>query len=218
MKFLCTLLFVVLAFVACHTASDTDDALPNPDSAALVKDVAALAGIFYDTLSCKDCPGAATSLYLKPDSTFVMEQRHNNKVTHYTTGTWIMNDSIVQMNSTDSIIMLQIVNFAQLQLLHPATLADGSAPKATLRRNNSAFKPLLPIPVEGMYSARGDTMNLHICSMDKDYPASLAPTALRMKGSYQKATSAGTPLFAKVAATSSCAHRSPILSHAIFLL
>lgn len=71
--------------------------------------------------------------------------------------------------------------------------------KLLLHRNNIPFKPFEPVPVEGIFSAANNNMNIHICTMKKDYPATLAPTAMMMTTAYKKASPNGEPAYVKVA-------------------
>src|SRR5947208_15796810 len=54
-------------------------------------------------------------------------------------------------------------------------------------RINTPFKPKQRIPVEGIFSANGDTMNIHVCTVDNNYPVALSPDAMSMKSTYNKA-------------------------------
>ncbi len=157
-------------------------------------------GVFDATLPCADCPGIATKLYLKPDSTFIMEQHYLDRNFLYETGRWVMQDSLLQLNGVDSAERFKIISHATLEPLdNDGKEIIAGSKKALLHRNNIPFKPVKEIPVEGMYSMKNNTMNIHICTMKKDYPATLAPGAMMMTSAYKKAAPNNEPLYAQVA-------------------
>ena len=159
-----------------------------------------LIGVFYDTLPCADCPGIATKIYLKPDNTFIIEREYINKRSFYETGTWTMSDSLLQLKSEDSVEQFKIMSHAELHVLDKdGKETEVASKQVVLHRNNIPFKPVAPIPIEGMFSMANNAVNIHICTMQKTYPASLAPTALFMTSAYKKAAPKGEPVYAKVA-------------------
>lgn len=187
-------LLYCLFLPACHSTSENQtDRTDSLRRESLINDEESLAGVFYDTLSCADCAGMATKLYLKPDSTFVMEKQHTKQSPVYETGTWLMRDSLIQLVMPDTFQLLKIVNFAQLNYIKPSTDTTGNAGiNLKLRRNNSPFQPLQPIPITGIYTAVNDTMTLYICSMKKTYAAALAPEALRLTTRYKQVAKPGS--------------------------
>ena len=197
------LLCVVIA--ACGGGNNPSTVDTGADSTVGAKPtgfaVAQLAGVFYDTLPCADCPGIATKVYLKPDQTFVMERDYVGKNVAYETGTWAISDSLLHLTGTSSPQQFKIESYALLDVLDTDGKEITGAPKKMeLHRNNVPFKPQKPVPVEGIFKSSNDTMAIHICSMNKDYQATLAPTAMMMSAKYkQTAKQQGQSLFAKVA-------------------
>ena len=202
MKYITSILVLCTAISSCHSNADIKSS--TSDSTVAKKpqgyEVKQLSGVFYDTLPCADCPGIATKVYLKPDKTFVMERQYVSKGTSYETGTWSVNDSLLQLTGTDSPQHFKIDSYAKLLLLDNENKEIKTGNKTlALDRNNIPFRPLQPVPVEGIYTAVGDTMVLHVCSMNRDYQATLAPAALIMTAKYKQATKEGKPLYAKLA-------------------
>ena len=202
MKYTSFFLPILVTIFSCHSNADTKST--SADSTVGKKpagyEVKQLSGVFYDTLPCADCPGIATKVYLKPDNTFVMEREYVGKSTSYETGTWTISDSLLQLTGTDNPQLFKIVNYAELEMLDSQGKAiAGSTKKPELLRNNIPFKPLKPVPVEGIFSAVNDTMKIHVCSMNKDYPATLAPTAMMLTAKYKQTAKPGEPIYAKLA-------------------
>ena len=205
MKYILPFLFSV-AIASCHSndnASETGNT--QSDSTVGVKptgfEVKQLSGVFYDTLPCADCPGIATKIYLKPDRTFIMEQEYVSKKIAYQTGTWTNSDSLLRLSGTTDTQQFKIESYALLEVLDTEGKEIAGTPKKLeVRRNNVPFKPLQPVPVEGIFRSIHDTMAIHVCSMNKDYQATLAPTAMMMTSKYkQVAKQQGQPVYAKVA-------------------
>src|SRR5690348_16929743 len=92
----CLLLF------ACHNKNNNTNThnVANPSTAFTIRNVA---GVFYDTLPCADCPGIATKLHLKPDNSFIMEQSYIGKSIVYNLGRWSITDSIIKLTGTEGI-------------------------------------------------------------------------------------------------------------------
>ena len=202
MKYTAAVVVFVTILSACHSNSDINST--SADSSAGKKPqgyvVKQLAGLFYDTLPCADCPGIATKLYLKPDKTFVLEKEYISKSTSYETGVWAVNDSLLQLTGTDSPQHFKIISYAKLSMLtNEGKEIQSGTRKMELDRNNVPFRPLQPVPVEGIYSAKGDTMTLHICSMNHDYGATLDSGAMMMTEKYKKVAAQGQPIYAKLA-------------------
>ena len=202
MKYTLVLSFLLI-LMACHNNSDTTLQSTSSDSTTGKKshgyEVKQLAGVFYDTLPCADCPGIATQLYLKPDNTFIMERQYVGKSTFYETGTWQMGDSLLQLTGTGSPQRFKIMSHAALELLDTEGKEIDSPKKQELHRNNVPFKPVQPVPIEGMLSARNNTMQIHICSMQRDYPATLAPSAMMLTSKYKQIAKGSEPVYAKLA-------------------
>lgn len=157
-------------------------------------------GVFYDTMPCADCPGIATKLYLKPDSSFIMEQHYLERNYFYETGRWGLRDSLLQLYGSSDTQQFKMTSHATLQVLDKegkATTA-GNNP-LLLHRNNIPFKPAEPVPVEGVFKMQDSNLTIHICTMKKDFPATLAPTAMKMKPAYEKVSPNGEPQYAQVA-------------------
>ncbi len=196
----CCIFFVI----SCSNISTSSLQNTSPDSTIAKQpngyNLKQIIGVFSNTLPCADCPGIATQLYLKPDSSFIMEQHYLDRGYFYQTGRWIMNDSLLQLNTNDTLQQFKMTSHATLALLDK----DGKevimgSKKALLHRNNIPFKPFQPIPVEGMFSIKNNTMNIHICTMKKDFPAAIAPGGAMMKPAYEKASPNGESVYAKVA-------------------
>lgn len=205
MKYILPFLLSV-AILSCHSNTATDTGNTQSDSTVGAKptgfETKQLSGVFYDTLPCADCPGIATKMYLKPDQTFLMEREYvGKKSTAYETGTWNHSDSMLQLLSPTDTQQFKIESYALLHVLSADGKEITDAPKPMLlHRNNVPFKPLQPVPVDGMFKSINDTMAIHVCSMNKDYQATLAPTAMMMTAKYkQVAKQQGQPVYAKVA-------------------
>ncbi len=195
------LLFMLIVLAACHGNSLHSDAT---DSTIAKKpagfEVKQMAGVFYDTLPCADCPGIATKIYLKPDNSFIMEQVYVGKHTVYDIGKWSTTDSVLKLTSTEGPRQFKILSYAEIKLLdNEGRMMNDTVLHSSLRRNNIPFKPLQPVPVEGLFSAKGDTMNIYICALGKDYPVALSPGAMSLTAAYNKAaTGKNQPLFAQL--------------------
>ena len=189
-----------LMLFACHNKNNSADA-HNTANQPTAFDMNNVAGVFYDTLPCADCPGVATRLYLKPDNSFIMEQAYIGKNIVYDLGKWSITDSIVKLTGIEGLSQFKILNHATIKLLdnEGRMIYDTTNARLVLHRDNSPFKPLQPIPVEGIFSANEDTMNIHICAMDNNYPVALAPDAMNTKTAYNKAAhQKNEPLYAKL--------------------
>ncbi len=202
MKFVVAIFLVIIIISACHSNADVKNT--SSDSTINKKPegygIKQLAGVFYDTLPCADCPGIATKLYLRPDMTFVMERQYVGKGTFYETGTWLFQDSLLQLTGEDSPQQFKIMSHAALEVLDAEGKEINShAGKLMLHRNNIPFVPVKPVPVEGIYNAVNDTMVIHICSMNRDYQATLAPSAMIMTSKYKQASKEGKGVYAQVA-------------------
>lgn len=195
------LVLTCLILCACH--SNTNNSTPTDTTVKKSTgfEVKELAGLFYDTLPCADCPGIATKLYLKPDNSFIMEQAYVGKSVMYDLGKWSVTDSILKLNSSEGPRQFKILNYAEIKLLdnEGRILYDTTNTRITLKRNNTPFKTLQPVPVEGVFSATGDTMNIMICATGNNYPVALAPAAMNMKTVYNKAAhQKNEPLYAQL--------------------
>jgi len=77
MKYLLALAGGAMLLGACSGPSEGDN-VPDQDNTAVAKDteriVADWPGYYTDTLPCADCPGIATALWIRGDSTFVLQQ------------------------------------------------------------------------------------------------------------------------------------------------
>ena len=183
-------LFVLTSFLifACNNKKNNTDenGIGNQPASFDVKNVT---GVFFDTLSCADCPGIATKLYLKPDNSFIMEQNYIGRNTVYNLGKWSVTDSILKLTGTEGTSQFKLLNHATIKLLdnEGRMMYDTTNARLMLQRDDAPFKTLKPIPVEGIFSATGDTMNIHICAMDNSYPVALSPDAMGMKTAYSKA-------------------------------
>lgn len=192
--------FICITISACNSNKTSNG---NADSTAAQPtgfDVRNVAGVFYDTLACDSCPGIATKLYLKPDNSFILEQAYVGKNVAYDLGKWSITDSILKLTGNEGPKQFKILNHASIKLLdNEGRMPYDSTARLVLQRINVPFKPLQPVPVEGIFSANGDTMNIHICAMDKNYPVALAPGAMQMKVAYSKAMhQKNEPLYAKL--------------------
>lgn len=195
-------LFVLstLLLFACNTKKNNDSE-PGTAIQPASFDLKNITGVFGDTLPCADCPGVATKLYLKPDNSFIMEQAYIGKNVVYNLGKWSVTDSILKLTGTEGISQFKIINHATIKLLdNEGRMAyDTANARLLLQRSNSPFKTLQPVPVEGLFSEDEDTMNIHVCSMDLNYPVALAPNAMSMKTAYKKAVhQKNEPLYAKL--------------------
>ncbi|TKK67158.1 hypothetical protein FC093_14830 [Ilyomonas limi] len=195
-------LFVLtcLLFFACNNKknNNNNNRTANQPTGFGTKNVA---GVFYDTLPCADCPGMAAKLYLKPDNSFIMELAYIGKNVVYDLGKWSLTDSILKLTGTEGISQFKILNHATIKLLdnEGRMIYDTTNRRLTLQRNNTPFQPLQPVPVEGIFSADGNTMNILICAMGNNYPVALAPSAMSMKAAYNKAIhKKSEPLYAKL--------------------
>jgi copper homeostasis protein (lipoprotein) len=195
------LLLTCLIIYACNSNKrdnkETDSTANKPKDFEVKK----FAGIFFNTLPCADCPGIATQLYLKPDNSFIMEQAYLGKSVAYDLGKWSVTDSILKLISSEGPRQFKVVNFAAIKLLdnEGRMIDDTTNNHIILNRINTPFKPKQPIPVEGIFSANGDTMNIHLCAVDINYPVALSPSAMSMKATYNKAVhQKNEPLYAKL--------------------
>ena len=202
MKIIFSILILVFVLSACSsnnkkTGANTDRLQAQQDTSGF--SVKRLTGMFYDTLPCADCPGIATTLYLRPNNTFITQNQYLERSVFYQTGTWQVTDSILHLTDNDGQQLYKVVNYTEIEVLDTeGKKIENTREKLVLHRNNIPFKPLHPIPVEGNFSAVNDTMKLMVCSMKKEYPATLAPTALMMAVKYKKITQPGKAVFAKV--------------------
>lgn len=189
-----------LLLVACENKNKADTEIKDAQQ-PIGFPTQQLMGVFQDTLPCNDCAGAATTLYLKPDKTYIMEQAHGDKKVVYNLGKWVVTDSVLNLTGRQGPLTFKLLNLAEIALLDmPDTLLHNhSATPVTLNRVITPFKPLQPVPVEGMFSAAGDTMNILVCATGLTYPVALAPSAMRMTTAYSKAVqSKKTPLYSEV--------------------
>jgi copper homeostasis protein (lipoprotein) len=201
MKYFCVILF--LTFLACNNKNNSSDtAATDTPSSQPGFDLKALAGVFHDTLPCTDCDGIAARLYLRPDNSFVMEQAYLGKSVAYDIGKWSVVDSILKLTGNEGPRQFKILNLAEIKLLDNEGRMpyDTANTRLTLKRDNTPFKPAQPVPLEGIFSAAGDTMNIQVCAMGNTYPVALAPAAMQMKALYNKAVKQeNEPLYAKLA-------------------
>jgi len=199
MKYILVLTCLILC--ACNNNKGTNK---TTDSAANKKggfELQKLDGVFYDTLPCADCPGIATQLELKPDNSFILEQAYLGKSVLYDLGKWSVTDSILKLTGSEGPKQFKILNHAAIRLLdnEGRMTYDTTSTHIVLSRINTPFKPLQPIPVEGVFSASGDTMKIHICAVDNTYPVAIAPDAMSMKATYNSAThQKNEPVYAKL--------------------
>lgn len=199
-----TAVFLVLFIVLSSCQSNSDIKSTSADSTMAKKPegfkVKQLAGLFYDTMPCADCPGIVTKMYLRPDETFIMEREYIGKNTLYETGVWSTNDSLLQLTSTDSPQHFKIDSYAKFSVLDNENKEIKAGNKLlVLNRNNIPFQPLQPVPVTGMYSAKGDTILLHICSMNRNYHAALSSGAMMIPAKYMQTSKNGQAVFANLA-------------------
>ena len=196
-------LFVLTGLLLCACRSNTVN--NNTADTTATKpagfEVKPFAGVFYDTLPCADCSGIATQLYLKPDNSFIMEQNYLGKNLVYNIGRWSVTDSILKLNGNEGISQFKILNNATMRLLdnEGRMLYDTTNTHIILNRINTPFKPKQPMPIEGVFSAVDDTMQLFICAIGNSYPTALSPNALGLKAAYKSAThQKGEPVYAKL--------------------
>jgi copper homeostasis protein (lipoprotein) len=192
---------ICLILFACHNKNNSNNTINKTANQPRGFDVKNIQGVFYNTLPCADCPGIATKLYLKPDDSFIMEQKYLNRNIVYDLGRWSVTDSILKLTGTEGISQFKILNQATIKLLdnEGRMIYDTTSAHLVLLRDNTPFKPLKLIPVEGTFYANRDTMNIHICAMDNNYPVALAPKAMGMKAAYNKAAhQKNEPLYAKL--------------------
>lgn len=194
------LLVCCFILFACNNKKNKPETstLPNKPTGFEVKQ---LSGVFYDTLPCTGCPGIATRLYLKPDNSFIIEQAYIGKNVVYDLGKWFVTDSILKLTGNEGAKQFKILNLTEIKLLdNEGRMPYGTAnTRISLNRIVTPFKPLQPMPVEGIFSAVGDTMNIHICAIGISYPVALAPDAMRMTTIYNKAArNKKAPLYAKL--------------------
>ena len=194
-------LLACLTMFACNSNKvdnkDADSTAAKPNSFEAKK----FAGVFFDTLPCADCPGIVTQLNLKPDNSFVMEQKYLDRSVIYDIGKWSVTDSILKLTSNEGPKQFKVLNYAAIRLLdnEGRMIYDTTNTRIVLSRINTPFKPVQPIPVEGVFSGNGDTMNIHICTIDNNYPVALSPGAMEMKTAYNKAAhQKNEPIYAKL--------------------
>lgn len=172
---------------ACRNSSSTR----HKQKETLDTTASKFAGVFTDTIPCADCAGIVMTIDVKPDHTYVLEEDYlAGKKEHffYSVGQWLITDSILNLtNSSEGARQYEILNNAEIRLLDNAGKPITSAiDKYSLRRSLTPFKPASSIPVNGMYTAKGDTMHLFICKMAKTFSAAIAPDVLTMKTEYQE--------------------------------
>lgn len=183
------LLIATLSIFSCKNNSSNTEAADSTKQTAEFE-TKQLSGVYFDTVPCNNCvAGIGTKIYLKPDSTFIREQNSTDQKVSYDIGKWSVTDSVLKLNTVESPKQFKIINYTELKVLdnEGKAMEDTSKP-ITMRRNNVPFRPLQPIPVEGLFSANGDTINIHICALERDYPAFVSPAALAIKTAYKKAT------------------------------
>ena len=190
-----------LIMYACNSnKGDTKEADSTASKPASF-DIKKFSGVFYDTLPCADCPGIVTQLDLKPDNSFVMEQKYLERSVVYDIGKWSVTDSILKLTSSEGPKQFKVLNFAAIRLLdnEGRMIYDTANARIVLGRINTPFKPLQPIPVEGVFSGNGDTMSIHICAVGNNYPVALSPGAMAIKAAYKNvAHQKNEPIYAKL--------------------
>lgn len=195
------LVVACLLLCACHSNKQKNTTADSTAKMPEGFEIKKFSGLFFDTLPCADCPGIATNLYLKPDDSFIMEQAYIGKNIVYNLGKWSITDSILKLTGTEGISQFTILNHAAIKLLdnEGSIMYDTTNARITFNRINTPFKPLQPIPIEGIFSANSDTMNILICAMDNSYPVALAPGALGIKAAYNKLVhQKNEPVYAKL--------------------
>jgi copper homeostasis protein (lipoprotein) len=80
MKHLIPLSIIGALFVSCGSPSPDGANVSVPDSPAVHVDTTAIAaewpGYYTDTMPCSDCPGIDTQLWIRSDSTFILQQKY----------------------------------------------------------------------------------------------------------------------------------------------
>ena len=105
MKYLINLVGCALLFGACsepsgkHDVPDQDSTLAPADTARIVAD---WPGYYTDTLPCADCPGIETTLWVRSDSTFVLQQFYLDRdtVPWGTIGEWHVVNGLLTVGYT----------------------------------------------------------------------------------------------------------------------
>jgi copper homeostasis protein (lipoprotein) len=185
------LLLLVFVLASCkNSASNTQAEETDPVQQEKMDGYKNLIGSYTDTIPCEDCDGIVTSIYFKPDTTFILEQQYigsKKKNIVYHLGTWLLDDSSITLNKTvDELQGVRLAgNVAEIELImrNPAT-----HPKFdyTLLKETAPFKPKKTVPLQGMFDAKGDTMHLLVCETQKRYPAAIDAEVGGMLGNYQK--------------------------------
>lgn len=180
--------------LACQNAADksknTDSVAINVSSPFAAKD---LAGVFSDTIPCADCAGIITTLRLRHDSTFVLEQEYvglkdSGDHVFYQLGKWSLLDSSLKLNDiTEGPRQYKVTNTNELTILdNEGSIITGTKLNYTLRKRDMLFIPKKNIPLKGMFMYFADVARLKICAWGKDYPVALTPATIKMEGEYNK--------------------------------
>lgn len=105
MKPIRSLLPIIAALVACSSPQPERDTL-GADSTARTVEVPAVPpswpGYYTDTMPCADCPGILTDLWVRSDSTFILQQRYLDRdtVPVGTIGQWHVVNGLITIGYT----------------------------------------------------------------------------------------------------------------------
>ena len=178
-------------FILFFAASCKNNSSSSKPGESLDTSAAKFAGVFSDTIPCADCAGIVTTLNIKPDHTYILEEEYlkgKKGNVFYSMGRWIVTDSVLHLNNlTEGTRQFEILSHASIRMLdnEGKSIAD-SLLNFKLQRSLVPFKPKKSIPVNGLFSATGDTMQITICAMQKTFAAAIAPDVKTMKTEYAK--------------------------------
>ncbi|MBN9296504.1 MAG: copper resistance protein NlpE N-terminal domain-containing protein [Filimonas sp.] len=186
-------LFAVL--LSCQNAADKNK---DKDSLAVtisspfsVKD---MSGVYTDTIPCADCAGIVTTLRLRKDSNFIMQQEYvglkdsSGEHIFYQLGKWSLLDSTLKLNEiTEGPRQFKVVNPGELNILdNEGSVITETKLNYTLHKKEMLFIPKKNIPVRGMFMYFADVARIKLCAWGKDFPVALTPASVKMETEYGK--------------------------------
>ena len=141
MQILIACFFILFFAASCNSNSSSSKPGESLDTSA-----AKFAGVFSDTIPCADCAGIVTTLNIKPDHTYILEEEYlkgKKGNVFYSMGRWIVTDSVLHLNNlTEGTRQFEILSHASIRMLdnEGKSIAD-SLLNFKLQRSLVPFKP-----------------------------------------------------------------------------
>lgn len=177
--------FVLLLFSCGPAPQGEEGKTVAQDSVTISAQAIAWPGYYTDTLPCADCPGIETTLWVRSDSTFVLQERYIDRDTipYGTVGQWHVVNGLLTIGYTGD--KPEFYRYTEEGLLNVDEMGEPFDTKADCSLDKLADEINDEVPLMlliGSYRFQDDTHSFQPCGAKYVWPAAMGYSSAEEEG------------------------------------